>query len=190
MSDSVQPHRRQPTRLPHPWDSPGKNTGVGCRFLLQCMRVSHSVMPDSSRPYRLQTTRLLCPWDFPGKSTGVGCHCLLWRECIDANKRKRCRSPQPLQDSAYRRWETSKETWELVARKAGGKLRVYILEAKWIKSERKNNQLSQILPIRQARSLVTKIWKSLVTLIEKQFQWIMGANAWSAWTPTEKGEQE
>ena len=39
MSDSVQPHRWQPTRLPHPWDSPGKNTGVGCRFLLQCMKV-------------------------------------------------------------------------------------------------------------------------------------------------------
>ena len=39
MSDSVQPHRRQPTRLCHPWDSPGKNTGVGCHFLLQCMKV-------------------------------------------------------------------------------------------------------------------------------------------------------
>ena len=39
VSDSVQPHRQQPTRLPHPWDSPGKNTGVGCHFLLQCMRV-------------------------------------------------------------------------------------------------------------------------------------------------------
>ena len=39
MSDSVQPHRWQPTRLPHPWDSPGKNTGVGCHFLLQCMKV-------------------------------------------------------------------------------------------------------------------------------------------------------
>ena len=35
MSDSVQPHRRQPTRLPYPWDSPDKNTGVGCHFLLQ-----------------------------------------------------------------------------------------------------------------------------------------------------------
>ena len=33
------PHRRQPTRLPRPWDSPGKNTGVGCCFLLQCMKV-------------------------------------------------------------------------------------------------------------------------------------------------------
>ena len=39
MSNSVRPHRRQPTRLPHLWDSPGKNTGVGCHFLLQCMKV-------------------------------------------------------------------------------------------------------------------------------------------------------
>ena len=39
MSDSVGSHRRQPTRLCCPWDSPGKNTGVGCHFLLQCMKV-------------------------------------------------------------------------------------------------------------------------------------------------------
>ena len=39
VSNSVRPHRRQPTRLPLPWDSPGKNTGVGCYFLLQCMKV-------------------------------------------------------------------------------------------------------------------------------------------------------
>ena len=39
MSDSVRPHRRQPTRLRRPWDSPGKNNGVGCHFLLQCMIV-------------------------------------------------------------------------------------------------------------------------------------------------------
>ena len=39
MSDSVWPHRQQPTRLPGPWDSPGKNTGVDCHFLLQCMKV-------------------------------------------------------------------------------------------------------------------------------------------------------
>ena len=38
VSDSVRPHRWQPTRLPRPWDSPGKNTGVGCHFLLQCMK--------------------------------------------------------------------------------------------------------------------------------------------------------
>ena len=39
MSDSVQSHRRQPTGLPCPWDSPGNNTGVGCHFLLQCMKL-------------------------------------------------------------------------------------------------------------------------------------------------------
>ena len=39
MSNSVQPHRWQPIRLPHPWDSPGRNTGVGCHFLLQCRKV-------------------------------------------------------------------------------------------------------------------------------------------------------
>ena len=81
MSDSVWPQRRQPTRLPRPWDSPGKNTGVGCHFLLQCMKVKSEVkslsMSDSLRPRGLQPTRLLHPWDFPGKSTGVGCHCLL-----------------------------------------------------------------------------------------------------------------
>src|SRR5574340_677291 len=48
MSDSVRPHRRQPTRLPSPWDSPGKNTGVGCHFLLQCMKEkSESEVPQS-----------------------------------------------------------------------------------------------------------------------------------------------
>jgi len=39
MSDSVRPHKWQPTRPHHPWDSPGNITGVGCHFLLQCMKV-------------------------------------------------------------------------------------------------------------------------------------------------------
>ena len=39
VSDSVRPHRGKPTRLHRPWDSPGKNTGVGCHFLLQCTKV-------------------------------------------------------------------------------------------------------------------------------------------------------
>ena len=46
VSDSVRPHRWQPTRLPHPWDSQGNNTGVVCPFLLQCMKVkSESEVP-------------------------------------------------------------------------------------------------------------------------------------------------
>ena len=45
---TLRPHRWQPTRLRHPWDSPGKNTGVGCHFLLQCMKVkSESQVPQS-----------------------------------------------------------------------------------------------------------------------------------------------
>ena len=56
MSDSVQPHRRQPTRLPHPCDSPGKNTGAGCHFLLQCMKLKSEVtqscpVSDSATPW-------------------------------------------------------------------------------------------------------------------------------------------
>ena len=39
LCPTLQPHRWQPSRLPRPWDSPGKNTGVGCNFLLQCMKV-------------------------------------------------------------------------------------------------------------------------------------------------------
>ena len=50
MSDSVRPHRRQPTRLPHPWDSPGKNTGVSCHFLLQCVKVKSESEVTQSCP--------------------------------------------------------------------------------------------------------------------------------------------
>ena len=49
MSDSVRPHRRQPTRLLCLWDSPGKNTGVGCHFLLQCMKVKSESEVTKSR---------------------------------------------------------------------------------------------------------------------------------------------
>ena len=41
VSNSVRSHRQQPIRLHRPWDSPGKNTGVGCHFLLQCMKVKN-----------------------------------------------------------------------------------------------------------------------------------------------------
>ena len=83
MSNSVQPQRQQLTRLPHPWDSPGKNTGVGCHFLLQCRKVkSESEVtqscPTPSDPMDCSPPgSSIHPWDFPGKSTGVGCHCLL-----------------------------------------------------------------------------------------------------------------
>ena len=50
MSDSVQPHRLQPIRLPCPWNSPGKNTGVGCHFLLQCMKAKSESKVSQSCP--------------------------------------------------------------------------------------------------------------------------------------------
>ena len=55
MFDSVRPHRRQPTRLPsipppRPWDSPGKNTGVGCHFLFQCMKMKSESEDAQSCP--------------------------------------------------------------------------------------------------------------------------------------------
>ena len=50
MSDSVRPYRQQPTRLPYPWDSPGKNTGVGCHFLLQRMKVKSESEVTQSCP--------------------------------------------------------------------------------------------------------------------------------------------
>ena len=82
VSDSVRPHRWPPTRLPCPRDSLGKNTGLGCHFPCQCMKVKSESEVSQSCPtlsdrMDLQPTRLLCPWDFPGKSAGVGCHCLL-----------------------------------------------------------------------------------------------------------------
>ena len=64
MSDSVPPQRRQPTRLCCPWDSPGKNTGVGCHFLLQCMKVKSKSEVAQSGP------TLIDPMDcsLPGSS--------------------------------------------------------------------------------------------------------------------------
>ena len=78
---NVQPRRRQPTRLPHPCDSPGKDTGVGCHFLLQCMKVKSEREVAQSCPTLWDPMDCSLPGssvhgDFPGKSTGVGCHCL------------------------------------------------------------------------------------------------------------------
>ena len=67
VSDSVRPHRQQPTRLPHPWDSPGKNTGVGRHFLLQCVKVKGESdvaqsCPTLSDPmdWEISKGRLMC----------------------------------------------------------------------------------------------------------------------------------
>ena len=64
MSDSVRPHRWQPTRLPHPWDSPGKNIAVGWHFLLQCMKVKSE--SEFSQSYPTLSDPMNC--SLPGSS--------------------------------------------------------------------------------------------------------------------------
>ena len=61
VSESVQPHRRQPTRLPRPWDSPGKNTGVGCHFLLQYMKIKSESEVTQSCPTLSHPTNCSLP---------------------------------------------------------------------------------------------------------------------------------
>ena len=82
VSDSVRPHREQPTRLPHPWDSPGKNTGVSCHFLLQCMKVKSESEVDQSCPTLSDPMDCSLPGSsvrgiFQARATGVGYHCLV-----------------------------------------------------------------------------------------------------------------
>ena len=71
-----------PPGSPVPGILQARNTGVGCHFLLQCMKVESErevaqSCPTLSDPMNCSPPRFLHPWDFPGKSTGVGCHCLL-----------------------------------------------------------------------------------------------------------------
>ena len=61
---TLRPHRRQPTRLLCPWDSPSKNTGVGCHFLLQCMKVKNESEVAQSCP----TLSDPMDWSLPGSS--------------------------------------------------------------------------------------------------------------------------
>ena len=67
MSDSVRPHRRQPSRLPRPWDSPGKNTGVGCHCLLQCMKVKSESEVAPSCPHGLRLPGSSAPGIFQAR---------------------------------------------------------------------------------------------------------------------------
>ena len=81
MSNPVWPHRRQPTRLHRPWDSPGKNTGVGCHFLLQCMKVksesasSNSAL-DSGRKSFYKEGILLPRWATNTVESNTETHCV------------------------------------------------------------------------------------------------------------------
>ena len=111
MSDSVRPHRWWPTRLPHPWDSPGKNTGVGCHFLLQCMKVKIKVKSFSH--VRLLAT----PWTaahqappsmgFSRQEYWSGVPLLTTLYCLDFN------ASQGLILPRLSCWNFCSHTWEL-----------------------------------------------------------------------------
>ena len=94
MSDSVQPHGLQPTRLLRAWGFPGQSTGVGCHFLLQCMKVKSESEVTQSCPTLCDPMDCSPPGSsihgiFPAKSTGVGCHCLLPQAQIIPTQSKR-----------------------------------------------------------------------------------------------------
>ena len=79
LCPTVRPHRQQPTGLPRPWDSPGKNTGAGCHFLLQFIKSESEVAqscPTLSDPMDCSPLGSSIHRIFQ-TSTGVGCHCLL-----------------------------------------------------------------------------------------------------------------
>ena len=108
----MRPHRRQPTRLPSPWDSPGKNTGVGCHFLLQCMKVKSQSEVAQSCPTLSDPTDC----SIPGSSIhgifqarvlewGAG---LKFRVC---NYNRPCASPQQGKERRALLWRR-KGSWE------------------------------------------------------------------------------
>ena len=116
-------HRRQPTRLPRPWDSPGKNTGVGCHFLLQCTKVKREseVAQSCPTPSDPMDCSLLHPWDLPGKSTGVGCHCLLHRHSMQVDKSEagQAHSPELSACSAQQQREEHPGMQQIQVHRAG-----------------------------------------------------------------------
>ena len=91
MSNSVRPHRRQPTRLPCPWDSLGKNTGVGCHFLLQCMKVKSEsevaqLCPTLSDPVDCSPPGSAVPGIFQARALEWGAIAFSMSETASAHK--------------------------------------------------------------------------------------------------------
>ena len=106
MSDSVRPHRWQSTRLHRPWDSPGKNTGVDCHILLQCMKVKSESEVTQSCPTLRNPVDCSLPGSsihgiFPGKSTGVGCHCLSQTVLPTTKQQQQNKKPFRIVDFMY-----------------------------------------------------------------------------------------
>ena len=100
MADSLQPHRRQSTRLPRPWDSPDKNTGVGCHALLKTSKGALFLSPsdDYLRSCPFYTSTKLCYTKAPSYETlslAPDPNCLLWRSPVLAQLMARGRNLSP-----------------------------------------------------------------------------------------------
>ena len=113
MTNSVRPHRQQPTRLPHPWDSPGKNTGVGCHFLLQCMKVKS----ESEIAHLCPTLSDPMDCSLPGSSVhgisqakvlewGAVKNCCLWTVVLEKTLESplNCKEIQPVHSKGDQSW--------------------------------------------------------------------------------------
>ena len=104
MSDSLQPHRRQPTRHPQPWDSPGKNTGVGCHFLLQCMKVKS----ESEVAQSCLTLHNLRDCSLPGSPV----HGIFQARVLEWGAIAFSRSPHKKGKFGHRHMNTERTPWE------------------------------------------------------------------------------
>ena len=117
MSESVQPHRQQPTRLRHPWDSPGKNTGVGCHFLLQCMKVKSESQVTQSCPTLSDTmacrntwsNRQIWPWNTEWSRAKT--NRVLPRKCTGHSKHPLATTQEKTLHMDITRWSTPKSDW-------------------------------------------------------------------------------
>ena len=98
MSDSVRPHRWQPTRPHRPWYSPGKNTGVGCHFLLQCMKVKSESEVAQSCPSGV-------PWPSP-KESWVPKNWCFWTVLLEKTLESPldCKEIQPVHPKGNQSW--------------------------------------------------------------------------------------
>ena len=88
MSDSVRPHRWQPTRLPCPWDSPDKNTGVGCHFLLQCRKVKSE--SEVAQSFQTLSDPMDCSLPVSSNHGIFQARVLEWGAIAFSNRRSRC----------------------------------------------------------------------------------------------------
>ena len=110
MSDSLRPHRQQPTRFLCPWDSPGKNIGVGCHFLLQCIKLKNESEVVQSRPISSDPMDCTLPGSsvhgiFQARILEWGCHFLLQIEISSPKWRMSKQIQTPYFVQGYTAWE-------------------------------------------------------------------------------------